>query len=181
MKVVEILMGEHVVIREFLSVLDSAAARIGTENGPPPEFFDKAVSFCREYADRAHHYKEEYLLFGRLAEKHEGKIDAQITRHRDQHESLRNLVQEIHEATDGYGRGEEEATRVLTRDIAEYVHTLRKHIVSENEVFFPMAEIFLSEEEGEALLVEFEKYDHAAGSGSWSRARELVGELEAAL
>ncbi|MHC4471269.1 MAG: hemerythrin domain-containing protein [Planctomycetota bacterium] len=177
MRAVEILMAEHGLFLEFLKLLATGAERIGTDQAPDREFFEKAVSFCRDYADKAHHYKEEHVMFGLLAQKHEGRIDAQIQKHRDQHEHCRNLVNEISGAIESYDRGDAEGTRVLTRNLADYVQTLRSHITSEDEVFFPMAEIYLSEEEGEALLDEFKRYEETAGVVPLRTGPEAVSEL----
>ena len=181
MRAVEILTAEHGLILEFLGLLSTAAGRIGTDDAPPPEFFEIALTFCRDYADKAHHYKEEHVMFGLLAQKHEGKIDAQIQRHRDQHESLRGIVNTISSTLGSYGRGEKEGARVLTQNLAEYVQTLRKHIHSEDEVFFPLAEVFLTEEEGESLLAEFERYEGSAGVKPLETGPELVAALRTML
>ena len=181
MRAVEILTAEHGLILEFLGLLSTAAERIGTEEAPKAEFFDQALTFCRDYADKAHHYKEEHVMFGLLAQKHDGKIDAQIQRHRDQHEHCRDLVNTMSTSLGGYARGESEGARVLTQTVAEYVQTLRKHIFSEDEIFFPLAEVFLSEEEGEALLAEFEKYEGSAGVKPLETGPELVSTLQTML
>ena len=65
--------------------------------------------------------------------------------------------------------------------MAEYVQTLRKHIFSEDEIFFPLAEVFLSEEEGEALLAEFERYEGSAGVKPLETGPELVSTLQTML
>jgi hemerythrin-like domain-containing protein len=177
MEAVRILSYEHYIIKSFLDQLVKAQARIEDGDGPAPEFFEKAFAFCREYADKAHHYKEEHVMFTMLAQKHEGRLDGQIESHRAQHEELRGLVNEMSTAVPSYARGEAAGTDVLRECLIRYTTTLRKHIHSEDEVFFPMAELFLSEEEGEALLEEFRKYD-AKVDGSFSEeGRRLVEEL----
>jgi hemerythrin-like domain-containing protein len=181
MRAIEILTAEHGMILEFLGHLFTGAERVGTDQAPAGEFFEKAVAFCREYADKAHHYKEEHVMFGRLAEKHDGKIDAQIQRHRDQHEHCRNLVNDISGSIASYSRGEWEGTRSLTQAVAEYVQTLRKHIASEDEIFFPMVEIFLSEDEGDAIFAEFERYEASAGVVPLETGPQALSEIAALL
>jgi hemerythrin-like domain-containing protein len=181
MKAVRILMYEHEIIQAFLTTLLKAAEAVSRGEGPDRLFFEKAVSFCRDYADKAHHYKEEHVMFGRLAQVHEGKIDVQIEKHRLQHEQCRDLVHEMSVAIESYERGEEAGAVALRNSIQDYVSTLRRHIRSEDEVFFPMVEVFLTEEDGEALLEEFEKYEKRSGAESFEQGYRIVEELEASL
>ena len=163
MEAVRILMYEHYVIKEFLDQLALAAEKMAGGEGPDRAFFDTALSFCRDYADKAHHYKEEHVMFGLLASKHEGRIDAQIESHRNQHEQLRSVVSGMSGLLNRYAAGDAVAKDDLRENLEEYVRSLRKHIASEDEIFFPMVEVFLTPEEGEALLEEFEKYGAKAG------------------
>lgn len=181
MKAIELLLAEHNMILEFLGLLKEAGRRIAKDEGPEPEFFTQSVEFCRTYADKAHHYKEEHVMFGLLAQKHEGRLDDLIARHRDQHEACRNLVGAMAESIPSYGRGETEGGRALAENIAEYVKILRSHIRSENEIFFPMALAYITPEEGVALLEEFDRYEKSAGVKVWEGGPKLLGEITARL
>jgi hemerythrin-like domain-containing protein len=181
MRAIELLLAEHNMILEFLGLLKQAGRRLAKNEGPDPEFFTKSVEFCRTYADKAHHYKEEHVMFGLLAQKHEGRLDDLIARHRDQHETCRNLVGAMAKAIPSYGRGETEGARALAGNIAEYVKILTSHINSENEIFFPMSLAFITEEEGVALLEEFERYERSAGVQVWVGGPKLLEEITASL
>jgi hemerythrin-like domain-containing protein len=181
MRAIELLLAEHNMILEFLDLLQEAGKRVARDEGPAPEFFEGSVEFCRTYADKAHHYKEEHVMFGLLAQKHEGKLDDLIARHRDQHETCRNLVGAMAGSIASYGRGETEGARALSENISEYVKILRSHIESENEIFFPMSLAFISDEEGVQLLEEFERYEESAGVKVWEGGPKLLGEISAQL
>jgi hemerythrin-like domain-containing protein len=170
MKAIDQLVEEHGTIQLCLDHLAVAADRILANEGPPRRFFDETLVFCREFADRSHHYKEEHVMFGLLAQKHDGRIDGEVERHRSQHEHLRNLIAEIAGSLDGYEKGLDSATRLLQRTVKEYVDTLRSHIRSENEIFFPMVDEALTEEEDDLLMLEFEKYEAQIGRtvDAWS-------------
>jgi len=156
---IEILVEEHKRISELLALLQKGSERIIGNRPPPRAFFDEGVQQARRYADQAHHFKEEYVLFGALAQKHDGELDGHIERHRNQHEQCRDLLQAISAALPGYEAGTEDSLKAVHRNTTEYVRTLRSHIRSENEVFFPLAQASLSSEEGQALLVEFRRYE----------------------
>ncbi len=181
MNAIETLHREHDLILEFLTQLSTGVERIVNNQGPPKEFFVKALDFCRVFADQYHHYKEEYVMFGLLAQKHNGALDGEIARHRDQHEQLRSLIQEAAGALDGYSLDLDSAARSIHRNLSDYVTTLRKHIRSENEILFPMVEEALSPEEAEGLIKEFATYEAKTGAVTRDLCRERVKELSAML
>jgi len=174
---VEQLLREHRLILSLLDLLATAADRIIRDDDPPREFLEGAMTFCRDFADKAHHYKEEYVMFGLLAQRHDGVLDGEIERHRAQHEHCRNLVTEISGGLDSYEKGSETSRRLLHRSISEYVDTLRSHIRSENVVFFPMVEEALTSEDDESLLADFRKYEEQVGTDLISTYTNLVEEL----
>lgn len=157
--VIEILVEEHKNISELLTLLQVGADRIVGNRPPPIAFFETGLRHARQYADQAHHFKEEYLLFGMLAQKRNGELDGHIERHRQQHEACRNLIQAVSAALPGYANATEDSLKTVHRNTTEYVRTLRSHIRSENEVFFPLAEAALTRDEAEGLLAEFGKYE----------------------
>ena len=156
MKAIQTLTDEHKMILEMLGYLDTAAKRIISDQGPPKEFFEAGLDFARVYADKHHHFKEEYAMFGLLAQKHDGELDAQIERHRYQHEQCRDLMSE---SLDGYACKLDSPTRALHRNVEDYVRILSSHIRSEDEIFFPMVQDALSKEDENNLVDEFRKYE----------------------
>jgi len=73
MNIIQILTDEHILILKGLDFLRIARDKIEKNEHPPKSFFHKAVRFFRNYADKYHHYKEEFLMFGFLARKEEGQ------------------------------------------------------------------------------------------------------------
>jgi len=158
LEVIKILVEEHKRIAELLSILQAGADRIIDNRLPPRAFFEAGLQQARQYADQAHHFKEEHVLFGALAQKHNGDLDGHIERHRFQHEQCRDLLGAVSSALAGYERGKEDAIKAVHRNLTEYVRTLRGHLRSENENFFPLAQVSLSEAEAKVLLGEFQRY-----------------------
>lgn len=159
MHAIEILMGEHKRIAELLTLLNTGAERIVANRPPPRTFFEVGVQLARQYADQAHHFKEEYVLFGLLAQKHHGELDGHIERHRNQHEQCRDLLNATSSALSAYEANKEEAIKIVHRNITEYVRTLRSHIRSENEVFFPLAQTTLSQADQDQLMEEYRRFE----------------------
>lgn len=179
MMVTETLRNEHKMILEFLDGLSRILKRMEwqKEAGPEPDTFRNAIEFAREYADRFHHHKEEYLLFGHLAQKHGGELDSQIEKLRQQHEMNRTLLTEAADAIAGYARGEEVSARNLHFNLIKYVANLREHIRHEDDVFFPMADEALTESEDRQLAHEFAKQEEKLGRDFLSKSSAIMSEI----
>ena len=178
MKAINILVQEHAIIKEFLSVLSNGIKKIIDNENPPREFFEKAMTFSRDYADTHHHFKEEYIMFKLLAGKKQGEIDGEIDKLRKQHEKYRNNLSEVSAALAGYENNLNEPTRLVHRNLSEYVQSLRDHIEKEEKHFYPMAQKVISGDEQEALSQEFDKYEKKAGEGFNDKYRTLVKEMD---
>jgi hemerythrin-like domain-containing protein len=177
MKPTDVLTEEHALIRQALDSFSLAVERLEQGERPPKEFFEKAVAFTRIFSDKFHHFKEEYLLFGRLAQKKNGAIDAQIDALRYQHDRGRDLIAEVSHAIDGYSQGKEANMLVLLENLAAYISMLRHHIHREDHVFYPMADAALSEAEQQELLQEFNKEEAKLNAPVFEDSRKLVMEM----
>jgi len=176
-KAIEILVEEHKLISDELDLLTTAAEKIVRGQNPPREFFEKAIAFTRKFTNEYHHYKEEIVMFGLLAQKHEGAIDAEIERLRSQHEALHNYMNEISSALDAYSQDSDTETRRLHRNLSDYIQTLRGHIMAENRIFYPMVVKALTDQEKTVLTAEFEKYAAKAGPETMEKYGNLVAEM----
>jgi hemerythrin-like domain-containing protein len=182
MKATDILNREHDLILQALENLAGARDKIESGQSPPREFFEKALMFLREFADKFHHFKEEYLMFGLLALKKEGAFDGPIGALRYQHERCRKCIDEMNRSLDGYANGEDIAITSLLENLAAYISLLRRHIHEEDDTFFPMAEKELSKEEEEILLMQFKKEDEKMGAQKfYDNCRNLIDEMDALL
>ena len=152
---------EHGNILEGLDYLSKAKDALEKNRCPPKKFFDSAVMFFREYADKFHHYKEEYLLFSFLARNKEGEIDLEMGSLRYQHELNRECIAKIEKSLNGYEMGNEIAVTTLLMNLAAFISILKRHIYREDQLFFPMAEAELSENEKESLQSQFDQEESA--------------------
>jgi hemerythrin-like domain-containing protein len=174
---IQILVEEHRVILRGLDLLTTGAEKIVRNQNPPRAFFEKAVSFTLNFTNKFHHYKEEIVMFGLLAQKHEGAFDAEIERLRDQHHSLHNYMNEISKSLDPYSKSIQSEVRRLHRNLSDYIETLRRHINAENAIFYPLVAKTLTENEMQWLGKEFEKYAAKEGPGAMKEYESLIGEM----
>lgn len=157
MEGLDILIDEHGIIRQFLDNLVLSLKKMEQGTRPPKEFFENAVSFARDFTDKYHHFKEEYILFNRLAMKKKGIIDAEVESLKYQHERGRALIGEVAKALEGYGQGQEAQALIILESLAAYVSLLRQHIHREDHILFPMVEREFPWEEYRGLLEVFQQ------------------------
>ena len=174
---IETLSNEHGLIRQYLDVLSIAAEKIEEDQHPSEAFFAKAVEFARTFADHYHHFKEEHVLFVRLAQKKRGEVDAQLEALRYEHERGRSLVTGIETAVPGYAANDPIKIGELLENIAAYASLLRHHIHVEDHVFYPMARKILTEQEFEEIGQEFEKQNEKHGSDTFEKCHKMVVDM----
>ena len=181
MDAIDILVNEHGLIRQFLDNIYMALEKLEMDERPPREFFDKALEFSRNFTDKFHHFKEEYVMFGQLAQRKSGALDGQLDSLRHQHERNRNFIAEISDSLDGYAKGDEIPTDTLIESLAAYISLLRNHIHREDHKFYPMVREEFSEDELQGLLDLFNKENQRIGEQTFEENRKLVQEMAALL
>ncbi|MGQ9652903.1 MAG: hemerythrin domain-containing protein [Thermodesulfobacteriota bacterium] len=181
MDAMDMLQREHELIQEFLGNLSSALERLEQGRSVPRDFFDKAVEFARVFADKYHHFKEEYVLFGKLAEKGGGRFDAEIEALRYQHDRGRNHITEISNSLDGFAKGVETNICTLLENVGAYIHLLNHHIHREDHVFYPMVREALSPSEMAAITELFQTEDRKAGPKAFETNQGLVRHMASLL
>jgi len=179
MSALDLLKKEHKLIQRYLDNLSVAQELLNTRETVPPSVIDHTIRFAKEFMNKTHHFKEEYVLFLKMAEKKGGELDPQIVSLRDQHERSRNLVSKIKEAKKGYEKGDEIAFSTLAENMGYYVSLENQHLYRENHVFYPMAEKLFSADEMAGFDSEFEKIDEKQGKGSYEAGLEMVKAIEA--
>ncbi len=161
MNITQTIVDEHVLILKGLELSKIARDKIERNQHPPKSFFKKAVSFFRNYADKYHHYKEEFLMFGFLAQEKEGQLDLEIGSLRHQHESGRRFLTRLEKSINGYAMKNEIAITSLLENMASFISILSRHIYREDNLFFPMVEQELSTDQKTTLLEQFKLEEEA--------------------
>jgi hemerythrin-like domain-containing protein len=180
MKATEMLIEEHVLIRQMLSHLSQARKMIETDQRPPKALFEKAVFFSRNFTDKYHHFKEEYLMFGLLANKKEGILEKRLTALKYEHERGCQFIETLSHSISEYAKGDDFATTTLLENIASYTSILKRHIFVEDHIFFPLVEKVLSDQEDRELVIQFQKESQRMGGSNFvSDCHTLVLEIEA--
>lgn len=181
MDIFKTLMEEHHLIQQFLDKLQ--IAKMGIEEGKklPIVFWQKSIEFARTFADKYHHFKEEYLLFALLAMKRKGELDGHIESLRYSHEQGRNLINELAAALKGYQKNQEAANISILENLSAYNSLLRAHIHKEDHIFFLLAAREISAEEHKELENAFEREREKLGGRIMEEAKGILAEMESVL
>ena len=171
---IDILEDEHQIIVRVLEVIEAEVARLDAGGTPDSHFIELAISFFQEFADKAHHGKEEALLFPLLAAKKNIIRDGPIKVLLAEHESGRYFARELRAGLLDLAAGDAKATPRIRRALSLYAQMLRKHIAKEEEIVFLLAQVLLSEEETASLALQFQQDQEKAPP----RALDIVRELE---
>ena len=151
--ITEELSNEHQNILKLIDAMLAEGEKL--ENGKKLEkaFFEKAIDFIKNYADRYHHAKEEDILFRVLLENLENMHCNPIPVMLHEHESGRNYVKGMEE-----GLNENNQEKIIG-NAREYGFLLKEHIYKEDNVLYPMAEEALNDQQKETVLKKYEKVE----------------------
>ncbi len=153
-------MIEHRLIERMVAVLDKQRATI--EGGSPPDndLLDQAADFMRVYADRCHHGKEEELLFAKLQTKPMSpEMVSAMDRLMADHVRSRELVSRMRDLNARSRGGDAASVSELVAVLGEIAKLYPDHIAREDKQFFPEAMRYLSKEESDAMLQQFNDFD----------------------
>ena len=136
----EELSEDHKKILASLDELEKAVDASSLDLGKVRAFLD----FTKNFAE-PHHHKEEEVLFPKLEEKGMPRDGGPIGMMLIEHEEKRAHIREI---TGGVESGDAEKIKTHARAV---VSLMREHIYKEDNILYPCARDFLSDEELSAL------------------------------
>jgi hemerythrin-like domain-containing protein len=179
-----ILKHEHRVIEKVLRALEGICWRLENDEPVPAEALSQVLDFINNYANRAHHAKEERYLFPLL--QHCGIQDeaGPLGFLRAEHATERTLLQELEQAAAEWN-GQGTATHFVTTAL-QFTRHLAAHIQQEDAILFSLTEELLDDPDKDNLLhslIHPDGPDGADGHISESAAQhyeQLAEQLDAA-
>lgn len=168
-----ILMDEHRQIERLLGALDAFAA--DPTDADPRGRLRRLVTVVRGFADKAHHGKEEDLLFVAMEQSGFPSQFGPLAVMRHEHDVGREHVGALAVLAEPGGEWTADERRILRTRATAFSSMLRAHIQKEDQVLYPMAEGHLSGDELAELARAFERHEVEHGR----RHAELRMELEA--
>ncbi len=156
---IDTLMEEHRRIEEVLAALARYGRALAAGEAHDREELLRYVEFFRDFADTAHHGKEERILFTALAEHGLPAGAGPIAVMLSEHEEGRSHVRRLAEIGGGTGplRPEERARAASLA--GSFAALLGAHIRKEDEVPYPMSRQVLPPDAWPRIRARFETYE----------------------
>ena len=155
-------MIEHRLIERVIRLWRKELESITSSAKVDLNFVGFALDFMRTYSDRCHHGKEEDILFRVLEQKPLPeplkRILAELV---EEHNLARSIVAVIAEAREKYAAGDRKALDTMARAIADITRLYPPHIQKEDKQFFLPAMEYLSKQEKDDMLADFQTFDQA--------------------
>ena len=154
MCIIEDLKEDHESIRLVLEILEKMIDRLYGGKAVDYEDLSWVFEFCRDFIDRSHFGKEEYLLFPALedAEVPHSPLEELVL----EHDSLREISKYLRGCAEGYFEGEAEATMEIIDKGLAFLTFMNQHLEKEDAIIYPVAETILSKETCDRLSEKFE-------------------------
>ena len=147
----EILSKEHENILKFIDVLLKKCEIMEKKKEIDKDFFEEAINFIRNYADKFHHAKEENILFKELCKDTVEMRCNPVEQMLYEHDLGRNFVKGIED-----GLKKKDISKII-KNSKGYADLLREHIYKEDNILYPMAEQSLGKAIKIKILKEFER------------------------
>lgn len=151
----KILVDEHENILKLADALEKKARDLELGKEIDKVFFERAIDFIRNYADRFHHAKEEDILFKEMC-KGSGQENLHcnpVEQMLYEHDLGRNFVKGMEESVN------KKDAKKVAENARGYVSLIREHIFKENNILYPMADGVLNEKVEESMLKKFKDAD----------------------
>lgn len=141
MDAIETMMDEHRVILSALDALDGFRAELeaGADGAAAGERLARFVDFFANFADKAHHGKEEDLLFRAMADNGFPVAEGPIAVMLAEHDQGRALVGALRDAASGPADWDDDARAGIVDAARDFAAMLRSHIDKEDNVLYVMA------------------------------------------
>ena len=179
MKPTEVLTTEHDAIKRMLQILGCVCDHLEAGEEVDSQHLEQIVEFIRVFTDRCHHGKEEDLLFPAMeaagVPNEGGPIGVMLR----EHDLGRTHVKGMSEAVAQYKAGVHNVTSAIVQNARNYIALLDQHIVKENDILYPIANMHLSPKEQASLLEGFERVERERiGPGKHEEFHQLLEHLE---
>jgi hemerythrin-like domain-containing protein len=171
-----VLEREHRLIERALGVLGRLCDDIHRTKELDASAASEVIRFLRDFADGAHHLKEERILFPAIEAKTFFPGCGLVS----EHERGRDRVRSMAAAVERWSRGDREAAMSFFRYARSYINLLREHIAKEDSCLADVVAGAFSGDDRERLVREFAEMERREiGDRVFERFAGIVEALEA--
>ncbi|MFB6341126.1 hemerythrin domain-containing protein [Saccharicrinis sp. FJH62] len=148
--VTDILSDEHRNIMGVIELILNECEEIEKGKALDAAFFEQAIDFIKNYADKFHHAKEEDILFKAMLENEDCMHCNPVPVMLHEHEEGRDFVRGMEDGLSGSDKEK------VIENARGYSFLLMDHIYKEDHILYPMAEQAIPEEEKEKILLQYD-------------------------
>jgi hemerythrin-like domain-containing protein len=152
----KILEAEHRLLLEVAEAAEAECAHIEATGTIRTDLVGDMIGFFRYFGDGLHHPKEDGLLFARCHRRGMTDQDEPLEQLIGEHEWCRSTLDGLEESLERIDPGDREAALEFATRVREYVEVARCHVQVEDDVFFDMAQHYLTMRDRQELTEEFE-------------------------
>lgn len=159
-RLIATLMEEHQEILRFVEELKEMCRNLMEDGVFEEAKFREGILFIREFADKAHHQKEEQILFRAMMENL-GAVAEKLVKGGMlvEHDLARLHVAELEKAVDAYSKNPTAENKLdIIGNAMGYCYLLKRHAQKEDQVVYPFARRSLSADILQKLDEEAERY-----------------------
>ena len=169
---------EHKVILRMVKVLTAMNMRLESGDNIDAATLREVLDFFRAFADKAHHAKEEAVLFPTLERNGVRPQGCPIGTLKSEHKQGRALMTALNDAIAKYVNGDSTAKLAISATMMGAIDLYTDHIWREDYLLFPMTEKVLPKLELEGLTKNFVEVETKFGSDFHKKYEQIVERLE---
>src|SRR3989338_1160616 len=147
----EMLSDEHRNILRLIDAMLEKCDQLENKKEIDRAFFEKAIDFIRNYADKFHHAKEEDILFKELCkdtvQMHCNPTEQML----HEHDLGRGYVKDLEKGVNSNNK------EIVIKNARGYAELLQEHIFKEDNILYPMADEALDSKVQKLILEKFSK------------------------
>ena len=174
----EILEDEHRLIIRVVNALNVFAQNLEDGWEIEDEIFSELIEFMRVFAEKWHHAKEEDVLFPLLVARGVPETGCPLAHLIDEHQKSNSFVNELVKSMEALKKGDAEARYAVIKGLRNLSSYYTNHIWCEDNLLFPMANRFLTNEDQKAILQDFSRIDERRGKTLHDHLERFARRIE---
>ncbi len=131
-RITDLMIEDHKQILKVADALSRECQAINSGKAINKKFFENAIDFVRNYADKFHHAKEEEILFKEFTKNEEcmhcNPVPQMLHEHDLGREYIKNLEQQV----------QKNNIQGVISNALGYAELIRDHIFKEDNILYPM-------------------------------------------
>lgn len=174
----EIISNEHRSMWQLTAMLEELCKQLGKPaDKPDAELFGLILDYIEQYVERVHEPKEDAFLFKAVLER-TSEGNEMIAEFQREHASTSTEVARLRAQLSAVVRHYPEGVPAFQQAVEGYISMMRRHIMREESVLFPLARKTLTDADWEKINTAFaDSEDPSFGERARAEFRSLMSRI----